>query len=125
MKAFLASLAILAVLLACSVLNCMYVEKITDGMLELESSFPEKQADGKSPPAEAIAKAEELWSQSSRRLLHFAKAGYVNSVTNALKNVQSYYSHGSISDYLAARAILKEAIRSLADAEAFSIGSII
>ena len=86
MKSFVASLIILAVLMICSVLNCIYIDKVTAKLLELEACFPEKLDDSACSPALAIEQAEELWESAKPRLLCAAKAGYITAVTAALYN---------------------------------------
>ena len=45
MKAFIASLVLLAVLMVCSVLNCFYIDRVTGKMLALCAELPEKAAE--------------------------------------------------------------------------------
>lgn len=125
MKAFAASLIILAVLMVCSVLNCIYIEKLTSKLLDLEASFPEKSDDTECPPSWEIKQAEALWESARPRLLCAAKAGYITSVTSALYNACDYYEHGSPADYIAARRLLVEAITALRVSDSLKFFSII
>ncbi len=125
MKAFAASLIILAVLMICSVLNCIYIEKLTSKLLDLEASFPEKSDDNECPPSQAMEQAEELWEAAKPRLLCAAKAGYITAITAALYNTCDYYEHGSPADYIAARRILVEAVTALRVSDSLKLSSII
>ncbi len=125
MKSFVASLIILAVLMICSVLNCIYIDKVTAKLLDLEACFPEKLDDSACSPALAIEQAEELWESAKPRLLCAAKAGYITAVTAALYNTCDYYEHGSSADYIAARRILVEAITALRISDSLNFSSII
>lgn len=125
MKSFLASLILLASLLISSILNCAYIDKVTEEMLDLEKSFPTKKEDGESPPARSIIEAKELWEASSARLFCTAKAGYVNTVTAALYNTADYYEHGTYADYITSRTLLVEALEALRASDSLSLKSII
>ena len=125
MKTFAVSLIILVALLISSVINCFYIDKISDKMLDIEKSFPEKIEDGELPPSEKINEAVKLWESSKDRLLASAKASYVNTITNSLNSVRDYYENGSPSDYISARSQLIEAIKNLKTSDSLKLSSII
>lgn len=66
MKAFIASLVLLAVLMVCSVLNCFYIDRVTGKMLALCAEFPEKAAEGEEEMPEVLKAALSEWEKPSR-----------------------------------------------------------
>lgn len=125
MKAFTASLILLAVLLVCSVLNCFYIDRVTEKMLTLCEQFPEKHFDGEEPLSESIELAVSEWEKARPRLRAASKAGYIYSVTTALYNTRDYYLHGTHCDYIAAKNQLVEALMALRVSDSLSFSSII
>ncbi len=125
MKAFIASLVILALLLVSSVLNCLYIDRLTGKLLALEACFPDKAEEGILPPSAAILEAEALWESSRPRLLAAAKAGYITAVTTALRNTRDFYENGTPADYIAARRMLIEAVTALRVSDSLRFSSII
>ncbi len=125
MKSFIASLVILGILLLCSVINSIYIDRLSDKMLELEKIFPEKSEDGECPPNEKISEALSLWDESKPRLLAAAKNSYVNAISAALYNAADFYEHGAPADYIAARRLLREAVKALQMSDSLSLLGII
>ena len=124
MKAVLLSLTLFGLLFLLATLNCRYLETVTETLLQKEALFPDKEKE-KNAPAEALVSAGEYWYTASRRLSNTVHTRYLNAVTTAFDNVISYYENGSVSDYLAARRQLTEALRSLQRADALTVASII
>ena len=65
MKAFIASLVLLAVLMVCSVLNCFYIDRVTGKMLALCAEFPEKAAEGEEEMPEVLKAALSEWESQA------------------------------------------------------------
>ena len=63
MKAFIFSLSAILIITASTIVSGLYVKSVTDRLIELEKTFPEKQ-DGESSPSLAITKSEELFNSS-------------------------------------------------------------
>ena len=124
MKSVLLSLALLLALLIGTVANCRYLDTVTGRLLEQEAHFPKKEQE-QNTPAEILVSAGAYWQEASERLANTVHTRYLNAVTAALDNVSSYYENGTVSDYLAARKQLTEALRSLQRADALTIASII
>ena len=74
MKAFIASLVLLAVLMVCSVLNCFYIDRVTGKMLALCAEFPEKAAEGEEEMPEVLKAALSEWEKAKPRLRAASKA---------------------------------------------------
>lgn len=125
MKAFIASLILLAALLVCSILNCFYIDRVTEKMLILCEQFPEKHSNGEEVLPESMALAVSEWETARARLRAASKAGYIYSVTTALYSTRDQYLHGTHSDYIAARNQLIEALRALRVSDSLSFSSII
>ena len=125
MKTFAASLVILAVLLICSVINCVYIDRISNKLLELEKSFPTKDEEGKLPPSDIITEAQNLWESSKDRLSAAAKSNYIYTITASLNSVCDFYENGSPADYISARSQLIEAIKILKASDSLKFSSII
>ncbi len=124
MKAFVAALAVFAVLIGGSVVHALCLDNITDRMLELEASFPQKEAETNAP-APTLRQAEAYWSRMRARLVGTVNMRYLNTVSNAIRNVIDYYEEGSVSDYEASRSLLREALESLRLADGVRISSLI
>ena len=124
MKAFVAALAVFTVLIGGSVVHALCLDNITDRMLELEASFPQKEAETNAPDP-TLRQAEAYWSRMRARLTGTVNMRYLNTVTNALRNVIDYYEEGSVSDYEASRSLLREALESLRLADGVRISSLI
>ena len=125
MKAFIASLVLLAVLMVCSVLNCFYIDRVTGKMLALCAEFPEKLSDGEEELPEAIGLALKEWEASKPRLRAASKASYIFSVSTALSSTRDYYLHGTPDDYITAKNQLIEALKALQVSDSLSLSSII
>ncbi len=125
MKAFIASVMIMLSLGICSVINCIYIDKITSELLELESVFPSKSTDGKAPASQTIETAYELWQKSMPRLLCTVKASYINAITLAIENTRDFYLNGSSSDYNSSRSLLVEALKVMQASDSLKLTSII
>lgn len=125
MKSFLIALSLFAILVTGTVLNCLYLEKVTDELLDLEKAFPTKTEDGKSSPASAIEHARELWQKALSKIQLGANTKYLNAVTTALDNLTDYYEHGTAADYIAARSQFVESLKSLKRSDSLSLGNII
>jgi len=123
-KAFVAALAVFTVLIGGSVVHALCLDNITDRMLELEASFPQKEAETNAPDP-TLRQAEAYWSRMRARLTGTVNMRYLNTVTNALRNVIDYYEEGSVSDYEASRSLLREALESLRLADGVRISSLI
>jgi len=123
-KAFVAALAVFTVLIGGSVVHALCLDNITDRMLELEASFPQKEAETNAPDP-TLRQAEAYWNKMRRRLSFTVNARYLNTVTNALRNVIDYYEEGSVSDYEASRSLLREAVEALRIADTVDLASII
>ena len=125
MKTFIASLIILAILLLCSVINCIYIDRLAVKMLEFEGMFPEKSSDGECPSSEIINECLSLWNESKPRLLAAAKNSYINAISAALNNAADFYEHGASADYIAARHLFGEAVKSLQMSDSLNLLGII
>lgn len=125
MKAFIASLVLLAVLMVCSVLNCFYIDRVTGKMLDLCAEFPEKLSDGEEEMPEAIEEALSEWEKAMPRLRAASKASYIFSVSTALSSTRDYYLHGTPDDYISAKNQLIEALKALRVSDSLSFSSII
>ncbi len=124
MKAFIASLAVFAVVVCASVLHALCVSSVTDRLDDMETSFPQKENE-KNAPDPTLRQAEAYWSKMRRRLSFTVNARYLNAVTNALRNVIDYYEEGSVSDYEASRSLLREAVGALRISDTVDLASII
>ncbi len=124
MKAFLASLAVFAVVVGASVLHSVCLERITDRLAAFETAFPKKEKEEYSPDP-TMRQAEEYWSKMRGRLSATVNARYLNAVTNALCNVIDYYENGSVSDYEASRSLLREAVEALKLSDTVDLASVI
>ena len=125
MKSFIIALSLLFLMITATVLNCIYLEKITNNLLDLEKQFPEKAEDGKSSPAAAIDRAKELWEEAFPKIQIGANMRYLNAVSTALNHLCDHYENGSVADYIAARTQFIEAIKTLKHSDSLSIGNII
>ncbi len=125
MKAFIASLILLAVLAASSVLSCLYVEKTVDRLTELEGTFPKKEEEGEASLSSEILGAREIWFGAIDRLSCTVGLKYVNAVTLSLESLCDFYCHGSPADYIAARHTFLRALEALRCAEKLSLLGII
>ena len=77
MKAFIASLSIILVIIAFTVISGLYVKAVTDRLLDLEAQFPEKE-DGESSPSSVITESEELLNfEASQQEAADYQVGYV------------------------------------------------
>lgn len=124
MKAVILSLTLLSSLFLLATLNCRYLDTVTETLLQKEALFPDKEQE-KNAPAEALVSAGDYWYEASQRLSNTVHTRYLNAVTTAFDNVISYYENGSVSDYLAARRQLTEALRALQRADALTLASVI
>ena len=124
MKAFVAALAVFAVLVGGSVVHAFCLDRITDDMLALEATFPSKEAETNAPNP-TLRQAEAYWGRMWERLSGTVNMRYLNAVSIALQNVIDYYEEGSVSDYEASRSLLREALESLSLADGVSISSLI
>ncbi len=124
MKAFVAALAVFAVLVGGSLIHAVCLTSITAHLQELEASFPKKEAETNAPDP-ILRQAEAYWNRMRARLAGTVNMRYLNTVTNALCNVIDYYEEGSVSDYEASRSILREALESLRLSDAVRPASII
>jgi len=66
-KAFVAALAVFTVLIGGSVVHALCLDNITDRMLELEASFPQKEAETNAPDT-TLRQAEAYWNRMRARL---------------------------------------------------------
>ena len=124
MKAFLASLAVFAIVLCASVIHAVCLSHITDRLDDMEASFPKKERE-KNSPDPTLRQAEEYWDKMRNRLVGTVNVRYLNAVTNALCNVIDYYEEGSVSDYEASRSLLKEAVKALRLSDTVDLSSVI
>ncbi len=124
MKAFLAALALFSVVVSAAVLHALCIANITDRLDDMETSFPQKEKE-KNAPDPTLRQAEAYWNKMRRRLSFTVNARYLNTVTNALRNVIDYYEEGSVSDYEASRSLLREAVEALRIADTVDLASII
>ena len=125
MKAFIASLVLLAVLMVCSVLNCFYIDRVTGKMLALCAEFPEKAAEGEEEMPEVLKTALSEWEEAKPRLRAASKASYIFTVSTALSSTRDYYLHGSPDDYISAKNQLIEALKALQVSDSLSFSGII
>jgi hypothetical protein len=124
MRAFIASLAVFAVVLSAAVLHALCIANVTDRLDGMEASFPKKEKEQNSPDP-ALQQAEEYWSNMRRRLSATVNMRYLNAVTNALRNVIDYYEEGTVSDYEAARSLFREAVEALRISDTIEFASLI
>ncbi len=125
MKAFIASLVLLAILMVCSVLNCFYIDRVTGKMLALCAEFPEKAAEGEEEMPEVLKAALSEWEKAKPRLRAASKASYIFTVSTALSSTRDYYLHGSPDDYISAKNQLIEALKALQVSDSLSFSGII
>ena len=116
MKAFIASLVLLAVLMVCSVLNCFYIDRVTGKMLALCAEFPEKAAEGEEEMPEVLKAALSEWEKAKPRLRAASKASYIFTVSTALSSTRDYFS---------AKNQLIEALKALQVSDSLSFSGII
>ena len=124
MRAFIASLAVFAVVLSAAVLHALCIANITDRLDDMEACFPKKEKEQNSPDP-ALQQAEEYWYNMRKRLVGTVNMRYLNAVTVALVSVIDYYEEGSVSDYEAARSLLREAVQALRISDTVDFASII
>ena len=124
MKAFVTALAVFAVLVGGSAVHALCLDNITNRMMELEASFPQKEAETNAPDP-TLRQAEAYWQTMRARLAGTVNMRYLNAVSNALQNVIGYYEEGSVSDYEVSRSLLREALESLRLADGVRISSLI
>ncbi len=124
MKAFVTALAVFAVLVGGSAVHALCLDNVTDRMLELEASFPQKEAETNAPDP-TLRQAEAYWKTMRARLTGTVNMRYLNTVSNALRNVIDYYEEGSVSDYEASRSLLREALESLRLSDGVRLASLI
>ena len=124
MKAFVAALAVFALLIGGSVIHALCLERISERLFTMEASFPEKKAETNAPDP-AIRQAEAYWNTVRDRLVGTVNMRYLNAVSNALRNVIDYYEEGSVSDYEASRSLLREAVETLRLSDKVGFASVI
>ena len=124
MKAFIFSLSVILIITASTIASGLYVKGVTDRLIELERTFPEKE-DGESSPSLAITKSEELFNSSYGILTAISHTKLSNNVKTSLSHLISCYRYGTYADYMAARASYLEALRSLRQVELPSFKGVI
>ena len=124
MKAFIFSLSVILIITTSTIVSGLYVKSVTDRLIELEKTFPEKK-DGESSPSLAITKSEELFNSSYGILTAISHTKLSNNVKTSLSHLVSCYRHGTYADYMAARASYLEALRSLQKTELPSFKGVI
>lgn len=124
MKIFIFSVSIILGIILLTVTSGMHVKGLTDKLLMLEKSFPEK-AEGESSSPSAFTESEELLNSSYEFLTSISNSKSINNVKSALKHLISCYDHGTYADYMAGRESYVEALMSLRRAEIPSLKGII
>lgn len=125
MKAFVCTAILFTLLLGGAIVNSLLLDKTTSDLLSLTDEFPVKAEDGSLPPDPTIREVEEIWDRQYRFLALSANQRYLTAVVTALNNVIDYYENGSVSDYLAAKSQLIEALKSLRHSDALRWESVI
>ena len=121
MKAFAASLILLAVLAGCAVINCIYIDRTVDKLTALEKSFPEKNQEGELQLSDELKSAVTTWENAAKCIGCTSNMKYINAVTLALDNLTDFYKHGSPADYIAARHLFIESLKALKNADSLSL----
>lgn len=125
MRLFIISLTILAIITAGIVYNTIYMDKLTNEMLEIVSNLPEHSNRDGDISESGIDTLYDLWESHKSIVAINAGSIYINDITAALIDVRNLYLSDHDAHYQAALEHLHQAVYRLHELERFSLDNII
>lgn len=117
MRAFIVSVLLAVVMILCTLLNNIYINKILDTMDLLASELPEHCGFSAADVPETVSAPARHWKKNLSILSCTVNMKYIDRISYAADEVISRYAAEDDSEYQAARTVLAQAISGLREAE--------
>lgn len=122
MKSFVAVCIIFAIMLACVILNCLYINRTADTLTDMVASLPRADSDD---CRDAVEQLDSYWRERHDTVALSVSFVELNRISDVLSTLKSYAASGATSDFECARGLLLNAIRELRRLESFELGSLL
>ena len=123
MRVLIISVIIIAVIVTGTVCNTLYMDNLTNKMIELIVNLPEQSNPlGDTSALDLLA---DMWEINSHYVAVIASSVYISDITASLTETREFYLSEHHTHYRFAREKLYQAVFRLHELERFSLGNII
>jgi len=123
MRVLIISIIILAVLITGTVCNTIYMDNLTNKMLNIIANLPEQS--NPNGDVSAIDELSYMWEKNSHFVAISAGSDYITDISAALTETREFYLSEYNAHYKCAHAKLYRAVCRLHELERFSLDNII
>ena len=123
MRMFIISIIVLAVIITCVVCNSLYMDNLTNQMLDLISELPENS--DPNGDTSIIDELYDIWKLNQNFIAVTANSVHITDIIAALADTKQFYLSENNTHYQCARENLYQAMYRLHELERFSLDNII